>query len=247
MRNLLGLAIAFSIAASATAEADTFVIQVGGICSTQFIGGNGGGYLGYWPGITSINAGVNQNDSMVNATNDMTAVLDTYCSGSNYCYIAAYSNGSAVISRTLSMVKHAWNIAYIANSGSNEGGSQLGGTGWLGEVFGGCYLAGHIGPSDNRNGWNHNDTNGLQIGGIGGDGWLAPYAQSAVLPGDDDGAVSTASAGGNSSSSGVGTLCEGAKYTNHVVWWSCEYGDLNHYDLKMKAICNLGGASGCPN
>ena len=88
---------------------------------------------------------------------------------------------------------------------------------------------------------------GLTIGGIGGDGWLFPYAQSAILPGDDDGAVSTASSSGNNSADGIGDLCQGTKYTNHVVWWLCEYGDMNHYDLKMKAICNLGGATGCGN
>lgn len=244
MKKSLAIAIVF---ASATASANTYVIQVGGICSTGFAGGNGGGYNGYWPGITTIDAQIDQNDSMVTATSQMTSTLDAYCTGGNYCYVFAYSNGSAVISRTLAMSSHQWNIAYVANSASNEGGSQLGGTGWLGEVFGGCYLAGHIGPSDHRNGWNHNDTHGLQVGGIGGNGWLAPFAQSAVLPGHDDGAVSTASSSGNNSSSGINSLCEGAKYTNHVVWWSCEYGDLDHYELKMKAICNSGGASGCAN
>lgn len=247
MRKFLKLAIAVSIALPVTAQAGTFVIQVGGICSTDFLGGTGGGYLGTWAGIVSVDAQVDQTNSMVTATSGLSATLDTYCSGSNYCYVTGYSNGGAVISRTLALSTHTWNIAYVANSASNEGGSQLGGTGWLAEVFGECYLAGHIGPSDNRNGWNHNDTMGLTIGGIGGDGWLFPYAQSAVLPGDDDGAVSTASASGNNSADGIGDLCQGTKYTNHVVWWSCEYGDMNHYDLKMKAICNLGGATGCGN
>ena len=246
MRKLL-LAVVALLLIPASAFANTYMIHVGGICSTGFTGGNGNGYLGSWPGITSIDAYVDQNDSMVTATNQLTSTFDTYCTGGNWCYVTAYSNGSAVASRTLAVSAHSWNIVYIANSASNEGGSQLGGTGWLGQVFGGCYLAGHIGPSDHRNGWNHNDTKGLQVGGIGGNGWLFPYAQSSILPGHDDGAVSTASSSGNSSSSGVNSLCDGAKYANHVVWWSCEYGSLNHYDLKMKAVCNLGGASGCAN
>ena len=239
------LAIAASIAVPATAAADVYNIHVGGICSTQFTGGNGNGYLGYWAGSTSINAYVDQNDSMATATSQLASVLDRYCTGSNLCYVYGYSNGGAVISRTLSIYSTAWNIGYVANSASNEGGSELGGTGWLGEVFGGCYLAGHIGPSDHRNGWNHNDTHGRIIGGIGGNGWLAPYAQSAVLPGHDDGAVSEASSGGYATSGSYDSLCYSGKYSNHQTWWSCEYGSLNHYDLKMKAICNDGGASGC--
>ncbi len=236
---------AATLAIPTIADAGVYNIHVGGICSTQWEGGKGGGYLGSWAGETSISAPVDQNDSMATATAQLAGTFDRYCTGGNICYVYAYSNGGATVSRTLSLYATAWNIGYVVASASNEGGSQLGGTGWLGEVFGGCYLAGHIGPSDHRNGWNHNDTHGRTVGAIGGNGWLAPYAQSSVLPGHDDGAVSTASAGGNSSSSGVDSLCNGAKYTNHQIWWSCEYGSLNHYDLKMKGVCNDGGASGC--
>ncbi|HEY4240350.1 MAG TPA: hypothetical protein VGM88_11065 [Kofleriaceae bacterium] len=240
------LALVAALAVPVVAHAGVYDIHLGGICSTQFTGGSGGGYLGSWPGETSVDAPVDQNNSMATASAQLAATLDTYCTGGNYCYVYAYSNGGAVISRTLALYSNAWNIGYVATSASNEGGSQLGGTGWLGQIFGGCYLAGHIGPSDHRNGWNHNDTHGVILGGVGGNGWLAPYAQSAILPGHDDGAVSEASAGGYASTNGVSTMCGSGKYANHQAWWSCEYGSLNHYDLKMKAVCDDGGASGCP-
>lgn len=241
MIRLAQLAIAVSLALPMTAQAGVFDIHVGGICSTNF-----GDTLGHWTGETSINAPIDQTTSMATATTQMAATLDTYCTGSNLCYVYVYSNGGAVISRTLALYSTPWNIGYVAASASNEGGSELGGTGYIGEVFGGCTLAGHIGTSDHRNGWNHNDTHGRIIGMIGGNGWLAPFVQSAILPGHDDGAVSEASSGGYATTDGRDSICETGKYTNRQAWFSCEYGSLNHLDMKLKMICDDGGATGCP-
>ena len=240
------LLVAFAIAIPATANAAVYDIHLGGICSTGWEGGKGGGYLGSWAGETSVNAPVDQQDSMSTATWQLAQTLDTYCTNGNTCYVYTYSNGGAVLSRTLSIYEtERWRIGYVVASASNEGGSELGGTGWVGEIFGGCYLAGHIGPSDHRNGWNHYDTNNVTIGMIGGNGWMAPYAQHSVLPGHDDGAVSHHSSGGYVSSGSYSTLCSSGRFTGRQTWWSCEYGSLNHYDMKMKGICNDGGAYGC--
>jgi hypothetical protein len=243
MKKLLQLAIAASLALPMTASAGVFNIHVGGICSTDF-----GPTLGQWAGQTSINAPIDQRDSMATATTQMANTLNTYCTGSNLCYVYVYSNGGAVMSRTLALFSTSWNIAYVASAASNEGGSEIGGTGFIGEVFGGCNLAGHIGTSDHRNGWNHNDTHGVVTGMIAGDGWLAPFAQSAILPGHDDGAVSEASAGGYAVAGSRSSICEaGTKYANHQAWFSCEYGSLNHLDMKLKMVCDDGGlTSGCP-
>ncbi|HMG55491.1 MAG TPA: hypothetical protein VK601_18465 [Kofleriaceae bacterium] len=243
MTKLLSLAITAALAIPFTARAGVFDIHVGGICSTNF-----GTTLGQWPGETSISAPIDQTSSMATATAQMASTLDTYCTGGNLCFVYVYSNGGAVMSRTLALHTTAWNIAYVAAAASNEGGSELGGTGFIGEVFGGCTLAGHIGTSDHRNGWNHNDTHGIVTGMVAGNGWLAPFVQSAVLPGHDDGAVSEASAGGYTTTSGRSSICEAApKYANHQAWFSCEYGPLNHLDMKLKAVCNDGGlTTGCP-
>jgi hypothetical protein len=185
---------------------------------------------------------------MATATNNMVSILNQYCTGDNLCYVYVYSNGGAVMSRTLALNTTAWNIAYVAAAASNEGGSEIGGTGYIGQIFGGCDLAGHIGVSDNRNGWNHNDNHGITTGMVAGDGWLAPYVQSAILPGHDDGAVSEASAGGYAQAGSHSSICEsGTKYANHVAWYSCEYGSLNHLQMKLKMICDEGGlTTGCP-
>ncbi|HEX4417410.1 MAG TPA: hypothetical protein VH165_05895 [Kofleriaceae bacterium] len=243
MKQLLQLAIAVSLAIPTVASAGVYNIHVGGICSSDF-----GSTLGQWSGETSINAPIDQSTSMVTATSNMVTVLNQYCTGNNLCYVYVYSNGGAVMSRTLALNTTAWNIGYVAASASNEGGSELGGTGYIGEVFGGCTLAGHIGVSDHRNGWNHNDTHGIVTGMIAGDGWLSPYVQSAILPGHDDGAVSEASAGGYAAAGSHSSICEaGTKYANHQAWYSCEYGSLNHLDMKLKMVCDDGGlTSGCP-
>jgi hypothetical protein len=185
---------------------------------------------------------------MATATAQMKATLDSHCTGANLCYVYVYSNGGAVMSRTLALNTTAWNIGYVAAAASNEGGSEIGGTGLIGEVFGGCALAGHIGVSDHRNGWNHNDTHGIVTGMVAGNGFLAPFVQSAILPGHDDGAVSEASAGGYAQAGSRSSICEsGTKYANHQAWFSCEFGSLNHLQMKLKMICLDGGlTTGCP-
>ena len=169
MNKLLQLAVAASLAIPISARADVFDIHVGGICSTNF-----GSTLGHWDGETSINAPIDQTSSMATATSQMAATLNTYCTGNNLCYVYVYSNGGAVMSRTLALFSTPWNIGYVAAAASNEGGSEIGGTGVIAQVFGQCALAGHIGTSDHRNGWNHNDTHGIVTGMVAGDGWLAP-------------------------------------------------------------------------
>jgi hypothetical protein len=62
-----------------------------------------------------------------------------------------------------------------------------------------------------------------------------------VLPGHDDGAVAHHSSGGFIDTWSLDSLCYSGKWTNHQVWWSCEYGSNNHYDMKMQAIKNDGG------
>ncbi len=223
------------------ANATTYRIHVGGMCSTQFLGGKGGGTLGNWSGSTSINAAVDQRNSMSTATTQLAGILNQYCTGSNWCYLYTYSNGGAVISRTLSLYSTNWNIGYVLNSASNEGGSEIGGTGWVGEIFGGCTLAGHIGTSDHRSGWNHDDTNGETIYGTGGyDGW---WYSSGFLPGEDDGAVAYHSAGALNDTYNVDWLCYQSQYhySNHYTAWTCEGYDLDHYGMKMKGICMTGG------
>ncbi|MEO1174502.1 MAG: hypothetical protein AAFX94_20975, partial [Myxococcota bacterium] len=50
------------------AIAADYFIQLSGVCSTEFVGGKGEGQLASFSGITSVNAVVDQRDSMSQAT-----------------------------------------------------------------------------------------------------------------------------------------------------------------------------------
>ena len=221
----------------------TYALHVGGVCSTGFLGGKGNAQLGSWDGIVSIDTSVDQTSNMSQATADMKTALDTYCTGADWCYVFTYSNGGATLSRTLALHDTPWNIVWSVNTASNEGGSEIGGTGWVGEIFGGCTLAGHIGTSDHRSGWNHNDTNGTVMYTLGGYKSMVPWLQSAFLPGEDDGAVAYHSAGGYNDTYRTSTLCgsESSRYDNHVPAFTCEGLYLNHIDMKSEGICHTGG------
>lgn len=221
----------------------TFAIHLEGLCSTSFHDGKGDPRLGSWPGIESIAPEIDQRESMAVATSQLVEVLETYCTGEDWCFLYTYSNGGAVLSRTLSLHEGPFNILFALNSASNEGGSELGGFGWLGETVGGCPLSGYVGPSDHRAGWNHHDTNGVTFYQIGGyDGW---WYSSALLPGEDDGAVAYHSAGAYVRRVATDWLCGAPEehWASHFAAWTCEGYPLDHKGMKGKGICELGG--GC--
>lgn len=218
-----------------------YFIQVGGVCSQDFLIGKGNGRLANFPGVTSVNAQVDQRNSMSTATAELRNILDAYCTGDDWCYVYAYSNGGATISRTLSIYSTDWNIYWVMVSGSNEGGSELSYTRWAAEIFLGCNLAGHIAPSDHRSNWNHDDTNGNTIYTVSGkDGW---WYSTWLLPGEDDGAVAFHSSAGLIDTFRVDELCFDPQYhwANHVTAFTCTGFPDDHYETKMRGICELGG------
>lgn len=222
----------------AAASAATYVLHVGGVCSDHFVEGTG--YLTDFPDIAEVDAWVNQQNNMTQATNDLVARLDQYCRNGNACYVYTYSNGGAVLSRALSLYGNGqWNVVLAVNSASNEGGSELsdigGGTA---DAFGSCDLIADIGVSDHRNGWNHHDTDGVLFYMSAGskESWTTDWA----LPGDDDGTVAMHSAGGYSWAGSFGDACRGGYWDFHVPFeWAgaryCEFGK-DHGAMKMHTM-----------
>ncbi len=242
-RNLLVSLIVILTAGSApgVAKANTYALHVGGICSQYFT--QGGGRLGSWAGITSVNLVVDQRTSMVTASSQLKSKLDLYCTGGNNCYIFAYSNGGAVVSKTLATYNVDYNIVWVGNAASNEGGSELSG-GQLAEWVAGCSLAGHITPSDLRPAWNHNDTNGTILYMTAGE--VAAYQSLIALwpfvLGENDGVVGFHSAGGKAQAESTSNVCTGAHYANHVVPWACDgFYARDHFGMKMLYILRAGG------
>jgi len=250
MRQLITTAV-FLIAASlvpASAHAADYLIYVGGMCSTGWQGGKGNGYVRDMPNLIEKEAFIDQRYDTDAATRQFRdEYLDVFCTGNNTCRLMGYSNGGAVISRALSVYGNGqWNIAWVMNNGSNEGGSEVSSTGWVAEILGGCDIADEITPSRHRT-WDHHDTQGTtiyQLAGTKGFGaWYDPRrVTSGFLPGEDDGAVAMHSGGGFASAGSRDSGCESGRWSRHQAVYWCWF-DLDHYDIKMRgAACY---ASGC--
>jgi hypothetical protein len=220
-------------------------------------GRTGGGVLGnyadftYW-GPSSTEAGVNKKSVNWDGYNHISDqnylvrnALDCYCTGSNWCYVAAHSAGDLMIGYTLSMYGGTTRYKKNAVAGSNgvcsnsDGGTQ---TGWnikwvdvAAGAGGGSELAdagdwavseplvSDLKTSTARALYDHNNTRST---------WFYMYAgakgtlYSFVLPGQDDEVVAYHSSGGVSGSSGGGF---------------CNPGDWLCNDLTLGTDANQGG------
>ena len=214
-----------------TGDGKHFVaLHVNGVCSTSWENGKAPAPLGTFSDVESVSAKVDQTGDMEKATADLRKSLDENCTGNNWCYVITYSNGGATMSRVLSLFENVWNIVWVYSIASNEGGSEVGGTGWVGSTFGGCKLTGKIGTTDHRAGWNHNDTGGVNFYMTGGNDCMFPYVQCAILPGEDDGAVAYHSSGGYNDTYSTETLCGNSDnhFHFHEAAFACDGYDLSH-------------------
>ena len=216
------------------ALASTNVIHVGGVCSTTF------GTVIDFGGVNEVTPWVDQRSSMATATNQLRDALDTYCQGAESCYIYAYSNGGAVLSRTLSLYGTGqWNIVAAYTGASNEGGSELSDEfGFMADWFGSCSLQANVGVSDHRAGWNHHDTDGTLF--YMGGGNTGDPETSWMLPGRDDGVVAMHSSGGYSSVVDQNNVCGPGKWDFHLPFdWrgnrQCSFSD-GHDRMKMRVL-----------
>jgi len=219
-RAILGLSIAASLLVTSFASADNYVVYVHGRSATTW---DGAIYpeSGWKTAIVDYNA---TTATLAQANVDVRRQLAQYCSGSNACVIVAYSNGGLQVGYTQAFYPDAVeNALYIEAGASAAGGTELlnSFTGIVGQVFGATYPSGvdaTLSVSGARNAYNHNLTAGLTTYHLGGNtDWHNGlwYVDAAFLPGDDDGAVSYASAFGCSSSGSQKTSC--SKYAGHVI------------------------------
>jgi hypothetical protein len=211
-----------------------YILHIGGMCSQGW-----NDRLSNKAGYTSIDVkAVQTNHSgLADGSHTVGIYLDSCCTGSNLCYVINYSGGDNVVGHRFANSSTNWNITWVGTSGGAGGGSELSGN-FLADIFGPCDYSGHLGVSEARNSYNHNDTNSETVYHIGGyDGW---WYSSWLLPGEDDGAVAYHSAGAITSNVSTSNLCTGPKFTNHVIAWTCSGYDLDHYEMKTKFMTNLG-------
>ncbi|HJV62951.1 MAG TPA: hypothetical protein VJ743_18525 [Albitalea sp.] len=200
-------------------------------------GRTGGGQLGnyadftYW-GPSTVNAGVNKKSVNWDGYNHISDqnylvrnALDCYCTGSNWCYIAAHSAGDLMIGYTLAMyggsarykktpspnssgqctnsdgtTQTGWNIKWVDIAAGAGGGSELSDYGsWTTSEP----LVQDLKTTTARALYDHNNTRGKVFYMFAG---AKGTLYSGILPGQDDEAVAYHSSGGVAGSSG-GAYC----------------------------------------
>jgi hypothetical protein len=220
-------------------------------------GRTGGGQLGnyadftYW-GPSSVDAGVNKksvNWDGYNRVSDQNYLIrnamDCYCTGTNWCYIAAHSAGDLQIGYALSLyggtsrykknavpdssgvcsnsdgtTQTGWNIKWVDVAGGAAGGSELAD---IGSWAVSDPLSGDLKTTTARALYDHNQTRAK---------WFYMFAgakgtlYSGVLPGQDDEVIAYHSSGGVSGGGG-------ASFCNPSDWF-CN-------DLTLGAAANQGG------
>lgn len=189
-----------------------------------------------WDGVSSI---ASTNGAIRNA-------LDCYCTGPNFCYIAAHSAGDAQIGYALSQyggstrykknavpnsagvcgnsdgtTQTGWNIKWVAVASGAAGGSDLADLGYWASSE---PLVKDLVTTTTRAMYNHNQTYGRWIYRFAG---AAGTLYSAVLPGQDDEVVAYHSTGGVSGAAG-------ASFGNPSDWFS--------NDLTLGTAACEGGA-----
>ncbi len=248
LRYLALLSLAF---ATFSASATNYTLWINGRSNSSGVVGNYNSF-GYW-GPSTTAAGVNKKsvnwdgyNSISSQSSKVRDALDCFCTGTNWCYIATHSAGDLMLGYTLAnygsssrLKKNAtpnstgqcgnsdgtsqtgWNIKWVRAASGAGGGSELSDYGsWaLTEP-----LVKDLKTTTARAMFNHNNTANV---------WFYMYAgakgtlYSALLPGQDDEAVSYHSTGGIAGSSGT-------SLGNPSDWFS--------NDLTLGTATNEGGS-----
>jgi hypothetical protein len=253
MKNKLLAAISAAVLVLATAGAavaTNYSLWINGRNNPGVTGGNYADFT-YW-GPASTAAGVNKisvnwdgYSRVADQNFRIRDALDCYCTGSNWCYIAAHSAGNLQIGYAMSLyggsartkktgvvsggqcgtvdgsTQTGWNIKWVNVAAGAAGGSELAD---LGSWAVGDPLTGDLKTATARAMYDHNQTRAK---------WFYMFAgangavQSGLMPGQDDQAVAYHSSGGTAGSGGRG-LCNPSD-------WFCN-------DLNMGTAANEGGS-----
>ena len=247
MKRFLVAVVLLSLAA--LAQATNFSLWINGRGAAPAAGDYNN--FSYW-GPSSTSAGINKKavnwdgyNSIASQNGKIRDALDCFCTGANWCYIAAYSAGDLMMGYTLAnygastrMKKNpapnpsgvcgnldgsaqtGWNIKWVRVAAGAAGGTELADAGaWsTGEP-----LVRDLKTATARAMYNHNETRGV---------WFYMYAgargtaYSFLLPGQDDEVIAYHSAGAVSGSAG-GAYCNPSD-------WFCN-------DLTLGSQRNEGG------
>jgi hypothetical protein len=225
-----GAVVALTMLVGAEASAANYSLWIHGRNKGTTQAGNYGDFS-YW-GPSSVNAGVNKRavnwdgrQRIADQNYRIRNALDCFCTGNNWCYIAAHSAGNLQIGYALALhggstrykknatpnssgvcgnvdgtTQVGWNIKWVDMASGAGGGSELADKGeWLTSEP----LTSDLVTTTARAMYNHNTTRAR---------WFYMFAgargtlYSGLLPGQDDEAVAYHSTGGVSGTSG-GSYC----------------------------------------
>jgi hypothetical protein len=233
-----GLVLAALVLLSAAdASATNYTLWIHGRNSGGAVSGDYADFKYWGPATTA--AGVNKRavnwdgKSAISGENGkIRAALDCFCTGTNWCYINVHSAGDMHIGYALAMFgnsdrkkknarpasdgtcgdvdgtsQRGWNIKWVHVASGASGGSELADIGgWAtGEP-----LSTDLKTANARVLYNHNATAGVTFFRYAG---AKGSVQSALMPGEDDGAVAYHSTGGCSATGRYGNKYERSLFT----------------------------------
>lgn len=212
--------------ATASASATNYTLWIHGRNSSQSTKPGNYSDFSYW-GPSNVAAGVNKKAvnwdgvSYISSSNSrIRDALDCFCTGTNWCYIAAHSAGNLQIGYALDLyggtarnkknaspdasgvcgnvggTQTGWNIKFVDVASGAGGGSELAN---MGDWAISEQLTSDLKTGTARSIYNHNQTRGVMFYMFAAS---KGTAYSGVLPGQDDEAVSYHSTGGLSDTGG---------------------------------------------
>ena len=146
------------------------------------------------------------------AQTSMYTVMQAVCTGANSCVIICHSAGCYATEYFLDKTTTTYNVKRILASSSAAGGSDLANAAfWPSD---GMVTA--LKTSNARGSYNHNNMKGIGVYAIAG--YKGTFGASAILPGEDDGAVSFHSTCGINTTGSYSNCLSGTRYSYHYIW-----------------------------
>ena len=160
------------------------------------------------------------------AQSSLYSVLESRCTGSNWCKLICHSAGCYATEYFLDKSSKSYNIDWVMASSSAAGGSELANLAfWESNSMVDALKTGNA-----RGSYNHNDTKGVGIWALAG--YRGVWYDSWYLPGEDDGAVSFHSTCGHRST-GSHNVCNQSKYSYHYIWSGSTNNNNNYSSSKL--------------
>ena len=146
------------------------------------------------------------------AQTSLFTVLEARCKGTNSCVVICHSAGCYATEHFIDKSTTVYNIKRVLASSSAAGGSDLANAAfWPSDGMVTALKTGNA-----RGSYNHNNMRGIGIYAIAG--YKGTFGASAILPGEDDGAVSFHSTCGINTTGSYSNCLSGTRYSYHYIW-----------------------------